>query len=145
MNAYLYGTAVLGSDVIGADGLQNQYILLRIKNIDKNALQRKLKEPPGEPASPAKRDLVASLAGTTLDIVDRVPKTVLDLAVPFLVKMLKSDYGIDAQINVSDVPVSMKIRERSEFFPGAVVGAVAGVLLVGFVLGGKKLLFGAER
>ena len=132
--AYLRGTAILG-----ADGLQNQYILLHVKGIDKQALQLRLKRPPGEPPSQSRQALVASLAGTTVDALDRVPKAILDIAAPLLVKMLRDDYGIDAQITVSDVPVKMKARERSEFFPGAAVGAVAGALLASLVWGGKSL------
>lgn len=142
MHAYLHGTAILGSDLIGADGLQNQYVLLRVKNIDKNALQRKIKELPGAPPSPSEQALMASLAGTAVSVVDRIPKAVLDLAVPFLIKMLKDDYGIDAQITVSEVPQNMKVRERSEFFPGAAVGAVVGALLTSLVWSGKNLFFG---
>ncbi len=141
-STYLHGTDVLGSDLVGADGLQNQYILLHVRSIDKAALQRKLREPPGAPPSPSKQQLVASLAGTGVSVIDRVPKAVLDLALPFFIKVLKSDYGIDAQITVSEVPQRMKVRERSEFFPGTVIGAVAGALLTILAWGGKDLLFG---
>ncbi len=140
MSAYLHGTAVLGSDLIGADGLQNQYILLHVKNIDKAALQNKLKQPPGEPPTPSKQALVASLAGTSVSVIDRVPKAIIDLALPFLTKVLKDDYGIDAQITASDVPQKMKVRELSEFFPGAAVGVVIGALLASLAWGGKTLL-----
>lgn len=142
VNAYLRGTAVLGSDLLGVDGLQNQYILLRVKNIDKATLQRRLRQSPGEPQSSSMRTLKASLTGTTVSVIDRVPKAFLDLAVPFVVEMLKEDYGIDAQITVSDVPLSMRVRERSEFFPGVVVGGIAGVLLASLVWGGKQFFFG---
>lgn len=141
-NEYLHGTAILGGDLIGADGLQNQYIVLHVRNIDKAALQRKLKEPRGAPPSPSRQALAVSLTGTTVNMIDRVPKAILDLAMPFLVKLLKDDYGIDAQITAAEVPPKLKVRELSEFFPGAVVGAVAGALLTALVLGGKNLFFG---
>ena len=135
MSAYLYGTAVLG-----ADGLQNQYIVLRVRNIDKATLQHKLEEPPGEPPSPAWRSLKASLTGTSVNTLDWIPKAMLDLIVPFVVRMLRNDYGIDAQVTVSEVPPNMKVRERSEFFPGAVFGIVAGALLTSLAWGGKSLI-----
>jgi hypothetical protein len=107
-----------GFDVLGAeDALANQYIVVRIKHIDQQKLAAKIGGSSGQ------------LASSALTIVNTAPKAILDAAVPIGLSKAK-DYGIDAEVTVSDVPPKMKARAFSEFWPGVIAGTVLGASLL---------------
>jgi hypothetical protein len=104
-----------GFDVLGADdALANQYIIVRIKRIDQAKLAGKIGGSQGQ------------LASSALTIVNTMPKAILDAALP-IAKTKALDYGIDADITVTDVPPKLRARAFSEFWPGLGVGVVLGV------------------
>ncbi len=108
-----------GLDILGAaDALADQYVTLRIKNIDRDRLTYKLGGSTG------------TFAAAGLHFVDAGPKAALDIAVP-IVRNKMRDYGIDAEITVSNVPPSKGGRALSEFWPGAFAGTVVGVSILG--------------
>lgn len=114
-----------GFDVLGAeDALANQYILVRIKRIDQAKLASKLGGSKGQ------------LASSALTIVNTMPKAILDAALP-IAKTKALDYGVDADITVSNVPPKMQARALSEFWPGLIGGVVLGAsgLLIVKLLG----------
>jgi hypothetical protein len=123
---YNLGTEVLISDQVGIDlpsvdlssltggGLSNQYVIVRVKDIDAIKLKKKLKEKKGS--------TVASFTEPALAAVNTVPRAIVDFSVPFIKKMAAT-YGVDTEISVSNTPPGLAPRPRSEFFPGVVVGA----------------------
>jgi len=109
-----------GFDVLGAeDGLANQYIVVRVKHIDQAKLASKLGS-------------AGQLATSALTIVNTIPKAVLDAVVP-IAKTKALDYGIDAEIGVSNVPTKLKVRAFSEFWPGLGAGVVLGAFSLAIV------------
>lgn len=117
-----------GFDVLGAeDALANQYIVVRIKHVDRAKLAAKLGGSQGQ------------LASSALTIVNTMPKAVLDAALP-IAKTKALDYGIDADVTVSDVPPQLRARAFSEFWPGLLGGIVLGGFSLGIAKGIGKLL-----
>ena len=98
--------------------LADQYIVVRVKSIDKAKLGAKVG---GGPAGIA---VAAALA-----VTDAVPKAVLDLAAPYAAIVAKN-YGIDAEVTHADFPPAK--GRTSEFWPGMGVGA--GMLGFGYGL-----------
>jgi hypothetical protein len=122
--ALAHGEAENGFDVLGAeDALANQYIIVRVKRIDQAKLAGKIGGSQGQ------------LASSALTIVNTMPRAALDAALP-IAKTKALEYGIDADVTVSDVPPSLRARAFSEFWPGLGIGVVLG----GFSLGIIKLL-----
>lgn len=108
-----------GLDLLGAT-LADQYIILRIKRIDRDRLKAKLAGATGTLAS----------AGVTM--VDASAAAALDVALPIVVGKAK-DYGIDLEASHVDVPPQMRSRALSEFWPGLAVGVVLGGMSLGIV------------
>ena len=102
------GLALFGAEV-GGSGLADQYITIRVRDIDKD----KLKEKAG------------ALAASALSLVDVAPKAALDAARPFIESAAKN-YGVDAEVTISNVPPSKGGRAISEFWPGLFVGGAVG-------------------
>lgn len=103
-----------GLNLLGAE-LASQFITLRIKHIDREKLKQKLGGASG------------TLAQGALTLVDMEAKAALDMVVPVVRSKLKNDYGVDADIVVSNVPPSQGGRALSEFWPGLLVGGAVGV------------------
>ena len=102
-----------GLDLLGAaDALANQFIVLRVKNIDREKLKAKLGSK-------------GALAGAGLMFVDAAPKAALDAVAPFIPKAAK-DYGIDLEVGIFDRPPPTGGRGFSEFWPGLLMGGVVG-------------------
>jgi len=101
-----------GLDILGAT-LADQYIVLRVKRIDRDRLKAKLAGSTG------------SLASSAVTMVDASAAAALDVALPIAVGKAK-DYGIELEASHSDVPPKMRSRALSEFWPGLLVGAVLG-------------------
>lgn len=106
-----------GSDVLGASGLKNQYIVIRVKDIDAAALEKKLKAD-GNPA--------AAFAALGTKIANVLPKAVLDIGLPAFAKTTKQQWGVDADVYAVDATPGDE-RPKSEFLPGVGVGALVGV------------------
>ena len=103
-----------GLSLLGADeALANQYITIRVKNLDSDKLKLALGGSKGLAASSA------------LSFVDLAPKAALDAAIPIL-KTQAANYGFDLDVNVSNVPPSKGGRALSEFWPGVTAGIVVG-------------------
>jgi hypothetical protein len=117
-----------GFDMLGAeDALANQYIVVRVKHIDQTKLAGKLGGSKGQ------------LASSALTVVNTMPKAVLDAVVP-IAKTKALDYGIDAEVTVSDVPPKLRARAFSEFWPGLLGGIVLGGFSLAIVKGFGKLI-----
>ena len=134
---YLHGTDVL----VGFEALADHYIVIRVNHVDANKLKEHLTAPP-KPVDPveqqkemSQKKLIASLLPAASGIVNGVPKLVLNVALPYVHKVIK-DYGVDATITSASVPPQQGGRSRSEFLPGAAAGAVLGT---GLFWGGRVL------
>jgi hypothetical protein len=101
-----------GLDILGAT-LADQYIILRVKRVDKDRLRSKLGGATG------------ALAGPALTMVDASAKAALDVALPIAVGKAK-EYGIELEASATNVPPQMRSRALSEFWPGLLAGAVLG-------------------
>jgi hypothetical protein len=117
-----------GFDVLGAeDALANQYIVVRVKRIDRAKLAAAIGGSKGQ------------LASSAMQAVSAAPKAILDAALP-IAKTQAAKYGIDADVTVSDVPPNLRQRAFSEFWPGLGIGIVLGGLGLAIVKGISKLL-----
>jgi hypothetical protein len=113
-----------GYDVLGAeDALANQYIVVRVKRIDRNKLAAAIGGSKGQ------------LASSAMQVVNTMPKAIIDAALP-IAKSKALNYGIDVDIAATDVPSNLRKRAFSEFWPGLGIGIVLG----GFSLGIAKLI-----
>ena len=110
------GLLLLGAST----GLADQYITIRVTDVDRDRLKEK----------------AGALAASALPLLDIAPKAALDAVRPVIESAIK-DYGIGAEITVSNVPPSKGGRALSEFWPGLVVGGVVGVsaLTIGKLFG----------
>jgi len=108
-----------GLDILGAT-LADQYIVLRIKGIDRDRLKAKLAGWKGAIASSAVQAVDASAAGA------------LNLGLPIAVNMAK-DYGVDLEATFSDVPKNMRSHALSEFWPGLGIGIALGAASLAIV------------
>ena len=105
-----------GFDLLGAaDAFSDQYITVRVKSIDREKLKRAIGGSKG------------AIASSALSIVDSAPKAVLDIVKPVVVNKAR-DYGIDAEVVVSNVPPSKGGRAFSEFWPGLATGIGIGAM-----------------
>jgi len=103
-----------GFDVLGAeDALANQYIVVRVKRIDRAKLAAAIGGSKGQ------------LASSAMQVVNTAPKAVLDAVLP-IAKTKALAYGVDADITVSDVPPKLRTRALSEFWVGLLGGTVLG-------------------
>jgi hypothetical protein len=116
-------------ELLGADGLKNQYIVARIKRID----PERAKALAGESATKQ------ALMSVALTATDRIPKAALDIGLPTTANLLKKRYGIEADLFAADAPPGKGERDISEFFPGVVVGGVAVGLVVALWSGIRRL------
>jgi hypothetical protein len=110
-----------GLNLLGAStGLADQYITLRVTDIDKDRLREK----------------AGGLAAATLPLLDVAPKAALDAARPFIESAAKG-YGVGVEVTVSNVPPSKGGRAISEFWPGLFVGGAlgAGALVIAKLVG----------
>lgn len=112
-------------DLLGAEGLADQYVTLRVVRID----QAKLREKIG-----GKSGWLASLG---VGIADAVPGAAIDAALPVVVSRLHNDYGVDVEASRTTAPPHAGKHRRSEFWPGLIVGAGVGG---GSLLIWKKLI-----
>lgn len=79
-------------DLLGAEGLSGQYVVLRVKSIDPAKLQKKI----GGTAGAAAPYAVA--------LADVAPTVALNATLPLLMKKVREDYGIDLEYQVQDAP-----------------------------------------
>lgn len=108
-------------DLLGADGLDSQYITLRVKRIDAEKLKKELGGRAG------------ALAPAALHLVDWAPRPALEAALPPAVKWAKDKYGVDLEYVVTDVPPQKGGPTGSGFRGGVAAGlglAAAAAALV---------------
>jgi hypothetical protein len=109
-------------DLLGAGGLQSQYITLRVKHIDVQKLGRKL----GGTAGAA--------IPTALALVDLAPGPALKAAMPHVATLARNDYGVDLEYSVTDAPLPK--GERPSQAPGIVKGlGIAGLVYLAWHYG----------
>lgn len=118
-----------GLDMLGA-GLSDSVVIVRVIKIDPNKLKQ---------ATGAERGLKSMAVSAALAATNRVPKAVLDVALPTAAGVLKDKYGIEAVITAAD-SYEVKDRPVSEFFPGLVAGALLGLSGLGIWKGVSRLL-----
>lgn len=106
-----------GLDLLGAEGISSQYVTMRVKHLDADKLKRKIGGWKGESVS------------AVLPLADQAPKMALDVALPFLTKKVKDDYGVDLDYAVSGGPPQQGQWAVSRFFPGVAVGVGSAAAL----------------
>lgn len=102
-------------DLFGADSvLADQYITLRVKNIDKDLLSRSIGGYQGV------------LASFGVSVANMEPKMAIDALIPIGISQAKK-YGIELEATKStDPPKKGTTRGLSEFWPGLLIGGVLG-------------------
>lgn len=104
-------------DLLGAgEGLGTQYITLRVKRIDPARLEQKV-----------------GRVAAALPVVDLAPEPTLRAALPIATKMIRDDYGIDLDWQISDAPPGKGALAQNSGF-GWGVGAGVGLAAVGWLL-----------
>lgn len=103
-------------ELLGAEGgLAGQYIVLRVRSIDKKKLGQAIGGGPAAAALPA-----------ALALVDFAPQQVLSLLLPTAVERVRGQYGVDLEYTLQDAPPPPGQK------PG---GSTLGKVLVGIALG----------
>lgn len=104
-------------DCLGAgEGLGTRYITVRVKSIDADKLAQKV-----------------GRATAALPLADQIPDPILRAALPVAANLVRNDYGIDLEWQVSKVPIGAKPLEENSGF-GLGVGAGVGLTVVGWLL-----------
>ena len=128
-----------GLDMLGAsgDGLKSLYLNVHVEHIDPVQFKKKLVELD----APSPSAIVSAVVMAT----DSAPQFVIDTAIPMAEKELEK-FGIKATIVASPVPPEKGGKLKSEFVPGAVVGATVVLIFTGIGFGiwrGLKYIVGA--
>lgn len=135
------GYYTLGTDaLVGAasdSGLKNQYIVIRVNKIDPKKLGEAMDAPP--PPEGAGKKLTKAVLPLMPTVLNNIPKFVLDMSLPVAAKVA-TDYGIDATVYATNVPPAQGGRDKSEFVPGVVAGAVGAGVFIGLGYGVKALV-----
>jgi hypothetical protein len=103
-------------DMLGAEGLSSQYITLRVKSIDKAKLGQALGGGTKATALPA-----------ALAVVDFAPRQALDLAMPYVLRMAKDDYGVELEYQITENAPTPAAMPKSDMGKGMAVGAALGI------------------
>jgi hypothetical protein len=111
------------------DGLRNQWVILKIAHVDGARLKQKM----------AQEGRSSMIAPAAMLAVDALPKAIVDIALPIVSKQLL-EYGVTAELTAADTPPAQGGRARSEFFPGAIIGAGATAVIFGIGWGTWRLL-----
>ena len=101
-------------DLLGAEGLAGQYVVVRVKSIDKKKLGQAIGGGAAAAALPA-----------ALAVIDFAPQQVLSLILPLALERAKNTYGVELEAQVQDAPPP----------PGQKPPGGAGKVLVGIALG----------
>jgi hypothetical protein len=121
-------------DLLGADGLADQYVTLRVTRVDREKLRAKLGGRAG------------GLAALGVTLLEGSPRYGLAAALPLARAYLSSEYGVELETAASDRPPGPTWRPRSEFWAGLGAGAAlgGGALLIwkGLVAPAARLLAG---
>lgn len=105
-------------DLLGAEGLAGQYIVLRVRSIDRGKLAQALGGGTKAAALPA-----------ALAVVDFAPQQTLGLLMPMVAEKVKAGYGVDLEYQITEAPPP----------PGDKGTGKAGGGTLGKVLGGALL------
>lgn len=106
-----------GLDCLGAgEGLGTRYVTVRVKSIDTDKLQQKI-----------------GSAAAAIPAADALPDPTLRAALPYAANLIRKDYGIDLEWQISKVPLGAKPLEENSSF-GLGMGAGVGVGVVGWLL-----------
>jgi len=112
-----HDTIASGLDCLGAgEGLGTRYITVRVKSIDVDKLAQKV-----------------GRAAAALPLADQAPEPILRAALPVATNLVKNDYGVDLEWQISKVPPGAKGFEENSGF-GYGVGAGAGLAVLGWLL-----------
>lgn len=107
-------------DLLGADGLDSQFVVLRIKNIDKDRLKRQI----GGNAGAA--------APLALALIDLAPRPALEGVAPLVAKWVRDKYGVELEYAVTDAPPERGGPTGSGFRGGVLAGV--GLTGIGWVV-----------
>lgn len=80
-------------DLLGAEGLAGQYIVLRVRSIDRQKLGRAI----GGGA-------LAAALPAALAIIDFAPGQILPLLAPAAIEEARNTYGVDLEYQIQDAP-----------------------------------------
>ena len=105
-------------DMLGAEGLAGQYIVLRVRGIDRQKLGRAV----------GSRAFAAALPAA-LAIVDFAPQQLLPLLAPAAVGEIRDRFGVDLEYQITDAPPAPGQG------PASRKGGGAGPVLLGVALG----------
>lgn len=100
--------------------LADEYIILRIKRIDRDRLKAKLAGSTG------------ALASAGVQMVDASAAAALNVVLPIAVGKAK-DYGIELEATFTEVPQKMRSHSLSEFWPGLGIGIALGAASLAIV------------
>lgn len=102
-------------DLLGAEGLSGQYIVLRVRAIDKQKLGQSLGGVKG------------AMVPAALAVVDFAPQQALGLLMPLVQEKVKGNYGVDLDYQITDAPPAPGEKGKG--------GGTVGKLLLGAALG----------
>lgn len=106
-----------GLDCLGAgEGLGTRYVTVRVKSIDAEKLRQKV-----------------GSAVAALPLADQAPDPILRGALPLAARMVKDDYGIDLEWQISKVPPNAKSLEENSGL-GLGLGIGLGTAAIGWLL-----------
>ena len=101
-------------DLLGAEGLSGQYIVLRVKSIDRAKLSRAIDN-----------GAVAAALPAALALVDFAPQQALSLLLPVALDEVRTRYGVDLESRVTEALPP----------PGQKTSGTTGKVLLGVGLG----------
>lgn len=120
-------------DLLGADGLDSQYITLRIRKINPEKLKKELGGKTG------------AVAPAAISLIDWAPRPALEMSLPLAVDWVKNKYGVELEYVVTDVPPSKGGPTKSGFRGGVVAGLGLAAGAVALVKVTRVLLDRAQR
>lgn len=107
----------MGLDCLGAgEGLGTRYVTVRVKSIDLDKLKQKI-----------------GSAVAAIPAVDALPDPVLHAALPYAANLVRKDYGIDLEWQISKVPPNAKALEENSGL-GLGLGIGFGTAALGWII-----------
>lgn len=111
------GMDFTGLDCLGAgEGLGTRYVTVRVKSIDADKLAQKV-----------------GRATAALPLADQLPDPILRAALPYAAHLVRNDYGIDLEWQISKVPPNAKSLDENSGL-GLGLGIGLGTAAIGWLL-----------
>ena len=120
-------------DLLGAEGLSGQYVVLRVRSVDRQKLGRAV----GGGA-------LAAALPAALALLDLAPGQLLPLLAPAAVSEVKSRFGVDLEYQITDAPPAKGPAHKKGGGAGAVLLGVALGAVSAYALSHYGLIAGAR-